>query len=134
MNSLREFDGTNTQGPFEPKLRRARRHDLADSRFSIRRSRGTRFSQEQFQIETARRQVDQIAGMIAGLESAAKSLDDEIRTEETRTGAQDPTHFAYPTYAKATIARRDNLSHSADLLKDMLIDAKAALAKVADQR
>ena len=129
MNSHHEFDGANTQRPLEPKLRWARRHDVADNRFSVRRSRGTRLSQAQFQIETAQRQVDQIAGIIAGLESVAKSLDDEIRAEENRTGFRDPAHFAYPTYAKATIARRDNLNRSANVLKDMLVDAKAALAK-----
>jgi flagellar protein FliJ len=129
MNSHHEFDSANLQRRFDPKLRWAQRHDLADSHFSGRKSRGTRLSQAQFQIETARRRVDQIEGMIVGLESVAKSLDDEIRTEEKRTGFRDPAHFAYPTYAKATIARRDNLNRSADVLKDMLSDAKAALAK-----
>jgi flagellar FliJ protein len=129
MGSHHEFDGAASQTLFEPKLRWARPHDLADSHFSARRSRGTRLSQAQFQIETARRRVDQIEGMIVGLESVAKSLDDEIRTEENRTGSRDPAHFAYSTYAKATIARRDNLNRSADVLKDMLSEAKAALAK-----
>jgi len=129
MNSHHEFDSANLQRRFDPKLRWARRYNLADSHFSVRRARGTRLSQAQFQIETAQWRVDQIAGMIAGLESVARSLDDEIRTEENRTGLRDPAHFAYPTYAKATIARRDNVNRSADVLKDMLSDAKAALAK-----
>jgi hypothetical protein len=129
MNSHHEFEGANLQRRFDPKLRWARRHDLADSHFIVRKFRGTRLSQAQFQIETAQRQVDQIAGMIVGLESVAKSLDDEIRTEENRTGFRDSAHFAYSTYAKATIARRDNLNRSADVLKGMLSDAKAALAK-----
>jgi flagellar FliJ protein len=67
--------------------------------------------------------------MIVSLGSVAKLLDDEIRAEETRTGFRDSAHFAYPTYAKATIARRDNLNRSADVLKGMLSVAKAALAK-----
>jgi hypothetical protein len=129
MNNHHEVDGANLQRRFDPNLRRARRYDLADSHFYVRRSRGTRLSQAQFQTETARRRVDQIEGMIVGLESVAKSLDDEIRTEENRTGSRDPAYFAYSTYAKATIARRDNLNRSAGVLKDMLSEAKAALAK-----
>ena len=38
------------------------------------------------------------------------------------------SHFAYPTYAKAAIQRRENLQHSADELKVQLNDAKDALA------
>ena len=40
----------------------------------------------------------------------------------------DTSHFAYPTYARAATARRDNLRGSADDLKIKLEDAKAALA------
>jgi flagellar FliJ protein len=129
MNSHHEFDGANLQRLFDPKLSWARRHDLSDSEFSVRKSRGTRLSQVHFQIEIARRRVDQIEALIPDLARAAKSLDDEIRTEENRTGFRDPAHATYPTYAKAAIARRDNLNRSADVLKEMLSQAKAALAK-----
>ena len=51
----------------------------------------------------------------------------EIVAEQERAGIHDPTHFAYPTYAKAAIARRENLKRSADELVVQLDEAKAAL-------
>jgi flagellar FliJ protein len=40
----------------------------------------------------------------------------------------DPAHFAYPTYAKAAMQRRENLLRSVEELKVQLDDAKNALA------
>jgi flagellar FliJ protein len=45
----------------------------------------------------------------------------------------DPGHFAYPTYAKAAMQRRENLKRSADELKIQLEDAKAALGEAFDE-
>jgi hypothetical protein len=55
--------------------------------------------------------------MIADFDRQAASLDREIRIEEVRADNHDPTHFAYPTYAKAAIRRRDNLRHLSNGLK-----------------
>jgi len=87
-----------------------------------------------FQVEDKRRKVLQIEGMIADFERIAGDLDREIRVEQDRSGIHDPTHYAYPTYAKAAIARRDNLRHSADELRAQLVDAKAALQEACDER
>jgi flagellar protein FliJ len=57
----------------------------------------------------------------------ATDLEREIVAEQERAGIHDPAHFAYPTYAKAAIARRENLKRSADELVTQLDDAKAAL-------
>ena len=62
--------------------------------------------------------------MIAEFERMATDLEREIRTEQDRAGIHDPGHFAYPTYAKAAIGRRENLKRSADELKGQLDDAK----------
>ncbi|RYE49953.1 MAG: flagellar export protein FliJ, partial [Hyphomicrobiales bacterium] len=43
-------------------------------------------------------------------------------------GIQDPSHFAYPTYAKAAIQRRENIVRSIEELKGQLEDAKGHLA------
>jgi flagellar protein FliJ len=67
--------------------------------------------------------------MIADLNRMASALDREIFAEESRTGIRNPAHFAYSTYARAAIARRDNLKRSADKLRDELNDAKAAFAE-----
>ena len=54
-------------------------------------------------------------------------LDREIANEEKRAGITDPTHFAYPTYARAAVGRRDNLKSSIAELAAQIEDAKAAL-------
>lgn len=81
-----------------------------------------------FQIEQHRRAVVQLQAMIADFGRQADSLDREIRIEEARANNRDPSHFAYPTYAKATIRRRDNLRHSSNELKAQLDAVKKALA------
>jgi flagellar export protein FliJ len=42
-------------------------------------------------------------------------------------------HFAYPTYAKAAMGRRDNIKRSADELKVQLEDARMALAEAFEE-
>jgi len=87
-----------------------------------------------FQVDDKRRKVLQIEAMIAEFERMANDLDREIRVEQDRSGIHDPAHYAYPTYAKAAIARRDNLKHSADELRAQLVDAKNALQEACDER
>jgi len=87
-----------------------------------------------FQVEDKRRKVVQIEGMIAEFERMAGDLDREIRVEQDRAGIHDPSHYAYPTYAKAALARRDNLRHSADELRAQLVDAKDALQEACEER
>jgi flagellar export protein FliJ len=62
----------------------------------------------------------------------AGELEREIRLEQDRAGIHDPAHFAYPTYAKAAIARRENLKRSIDELRIQLEDAKSALGEAFD--
>jgi flagellar protein FliJ len=87
-----------------------------------------------FQVDDKRRKVAQIEGMIAEFERIAADLDREIRVEQDRSGIHDPAHYAYPTYAKAALARRDNLKHSADELRAQLVDAKIALDEACEER
>ena len=63
----------------------------------------------------------------------ATDLEREIKTEQDRANIHDPSHFAYPTYAKAAIQRRENLKHSADELRVQLNDAKEALAEAFEE-
>ena len=69
---------------------------------------------KKFQVDEKRRQVTQIGTMIAEFERMAKDLNDQVVAEQERTGIKDTGHFAYPTFAKAAIQRRDNLLASAD--------------------
>jgi len=91
------------------------------------KSRNTLIRLKKFQFDEKRRQVAQIEAMIADFRRIAADLEREIMVEQERAGIHDPTHFAYPTYAKAAIARRENLTRSVDELAAQLDDAKAAL-------
>lgn len=88
---------------------------------------------KRFQVEERRRRVQQIEAMIADFHRMASDLDREIATEEARSGISDPSHFAYPTYARAAATRRDNLKRSADELKDQAVDAKTHLDMALDE-
>jgi flagellar export protein FliJ len=92
------------------------------------KSRETLIRLRKFQVDERRRKVAQIEGMIAEFERMATELEREIKAEQDRAGIHDPSHFAYPTYAKAAIQRRENLSRSANELKTQLDDAKNTLA------
>jgi flagellar export protein FliJ len=97
------------------------------------KSRDTLIRLKKFQVDEKRRKVAQIEGMIAEFERMAGDLEREIKTEQERAGIHDPAHFAYPTYAKAAIQRRENLKRSADELKVQLDDAKAALGEAFEE-
>jgi flagellar FliJ protein len=92
------------------------------------KSRETLIRLKRFQVDEKRRQVAQIEAMVAEFERMANDLEREISVEQDRAGIADPGHFAYPTYAKAAIQRRDNLKRSASELHGQLEDARAQLA------
>lgn len=91
------------------------------------KSRETLIRLKRFHVDEKRRQVAQLEAMIAEFERMAVELEREITSEQSRAGITDPGHFAYPTYAKAAIQRRDNLSRSVSDLKVQLDDARANL-------
>jgi flagellar export protein FliJ len=93
------------------------------------KSRETLIRLKKFQVDDKRRRVAQIETMIAEFDRMAAELEREIQTEQERSGIHDPAHYAYPTYAKAAIVRRDNLKQSMDELHGQLVDAKDALAE-----
>ena len=97
------------------------------------KSRETLIRLRKFQVEEKRRKVAQIEGMIAEFDRMAADLEREIKFEQERAGIHDPGHFAYPTYAKAAMGRRDNLKRSADELRIQLEEAKAALAEAFEE-
>jgi flagellar FliJ protein len=90
------------------------------------KSRDTLIRLKRFQVEEKRRRVRQIETMVAEFTRMAADLDREIANEEKRAGISDPHHFAYPTYARAAVARRDNLKSSIGELAIQIEEAKAA--------
>jgi flagellar protein FliJ len=97
------------------------------------KSRETLIRLKKFQVDEKRRKVAQIEGMIAEFERMVADLEREIKSEQERAGIHDPGHFAYPTYAKAAMQRRENLQRSADDLKVQLQAATDALAEAFEE-
>ena len=90
------------------------------------KSRDTLIRLKRFQADEKRRRVRQIEMMVAEFTRMATDLEREIANEEKRAGITDPNHFAYPTYARAAIGRRDNLKRSIEELAAQIEEAKAA--------
>ena len=90
------------------------------------KSRDTLIRLKRFQVDEKRRRVRQIETMVAEFTRMIGDLDREIANEEKRAGISDPQHFAYPTYARAAIGRRDNLKSSIGELAIQIEEAKAA--------
>ncbi|MDJ0931898.1 flagellar FliJ family protein [Breoghania sp.] len=88
---------------------------------------------KRFQVDDKRRQVAQIEAMIADFDRRVKELDDQILAEQERVGITDVAHFAYPTFAKAAMQRRDNLKASADELNGQLERAQDKLAEAVEE-
>jgi len=97
------------------------------------KSRETIIRLKKFQVDEKRRKVAQIEAMIAEFERIATELDREIKVEQDRAGIHDPAHFAYPTYAKAAMTRRENLMRSTGELRTQLEEAQAALGEAFEE-
>src|SRR5260370_41253787 len=81
------------------------------------KSRETLIRLKKFQVDEKRRRVAQIEGMIADFQRMSVDLEREICSEQERAGINDPSHFAYPTYAKAAIQRREHVNPPAHALR-----------------
>jgi flagellar protein FliJ len=84
------------------------------------KSRDTLVRLKKFQADEKKRRVAQLQTMIAEFTRMTGDLDREIELEEKRANINDPTHFAYPTYARAARVRRDNLQASLNELRGKL--------------
>src|SRR5476651_1482386 len=75
---------------------------------------------KEFEVALNRLRVNQIETMIAEFDRICIDLGQQIAAEETRARISDPTHFAYPMYAKAARERRAKVQRSADALRNEL--------------
>jgi len=80
-----------------------------------------------FELTEKQRKVADIEMMIAEFSRMAGELDQQIESEETRSGVTDPNHFSYPPFAKAARQRRDNLKQSIADLEVKLAAAREEL-------
>ena len=88
---------------------------------------------KRFEVEEKQRKVAEIATMIGDFSQMAQDLDRQIAIEQERAGVSDTNHYAYPTFAKAAIQRRDNLLASTADLEAKLSAARATLAEAFEE-
>ena len=88
---------------------------------------------KEFQVKDKRRQLSQLQLMMSEFERMSKELETQSAIEEKKSGITDPSHFAYPTFAKAAMTRRDNLMGSANDLRGQLDAAQAALSEAVEE-
>ena len=84
---------------------------------------------KRFEVEEKRRKVADIEAMIGDFNHMAVDLDRQIAIEQERAGVSDVNHYAYPTFAKAAIQRRNNLSASAADLAAKLAAARGRVRR-----
>ena len=88
---------------------------------------------KRFEVEEKQRKVAEIETMIGDFSQMAQDLDRQIAIEQERAGVSDTNHYAYPTFAKAAIQRRDNLLASTADLEAKLSAARATLAEACEE-
>lgn len=88
---------------------------------------------KRFEVDEKRRKAADIEMMIGEFSQMAADLDRQIAIEQERSGVSDTNHYAYPTFAKAAIQRRDNLLASAADLEAKLEAARAELAEALEE-
>jgi septation ring formation regulator EzrA len=88
---------------------------------------------QRFEYEEKRQQVNDIETMIADFRRTANELDQQIKIEQQASGITDVSHFAYPTFARAAMTRRDNLQASIRDLEKRLDRAREEAAESYEQ-
>jgi len=88
---------------------------------------------QRFEYEEKRQQVNDIEMMIADFRRTANDLDQQIKIEQQTSGISDVNHFAYPTFARAAMNRRDNLRSSVAELEKRLDRARQEALEAFEQ-
>jgi len=82
-----------------------------------------------FDVDEKQQKVADIEAMIQDFSQMVIDLDRQIDVEQERAGVTDVNHYAYPTFAKAAIQRRDNLRAS---IEDLGVKLEVAQEDLAD--
>jgi septation ring formation regulator EzrA len=88
---------------------------------------------QRFEYDEKRQQVNDLEMMIADFRRMANDLDQQIKVEQQASGISDVNHFAYPTFARAAITRRDNLRSSIAELEKRLDRARQEALEAFEQ-
>jgi flagellar FliJ protein len=97
------------------------------------KSRDTLIRLRRFDVDEHRQKVSDIETMINDFKQMAADLDRQIEVEQERAGVSDVNHYAYPTFAKAAIQRRENLVASISDLEEKLEKAREDLAEAFEE-
>lgn len=97
------------------------------------KSRKSLIQLRQFEVDERRQTVSDIENMMGELQQMIVDLERQIEVEQERAGVDDINHFAYPTFAKAAIQRRDNLQNSVKELEVRLAEARDRLAEAFEE-
>jgi flagellar protein FliJ len=89
--------------------------------------------EQHIDYEEQRRLVLDIESMIVDFRRTADELDQQIRIEQEASGITDVNHYAYPTFARSAIVRRDNLKASIAELEKRLTKAHTDLTEALEQ-
>ena len=92
-----------------------------------------RLQARQFEAGEKKRKVQDLDSMIEEFRQMVINLDQQIISEQEKSGISDINHFAYPTFAKAAIQRRDNLIVSVEELEVKREQAQVELNEASEQ-
>ncbi|WP_332065979.1 flagellar export protein FliJ [Bartonella sp. CB189] len=94
------------------------------------KSRESMVKLKMFQVRGKRREIEQLEMMIAEFERIVLELEEQIISEERKSGNSDIHHFAYSAFARAARHRRDNLINSIHDLQLQKKNAEIALHEI----
>jgi flagellar export protein FliJ len=97
------------------------------------KSRKSLIQLRKFEVDERRQTVADIETMMEELQQMVIDLERQIEVEQEKAGVSDVNHFAYPTFAKAAIARRDNLKNSCVELEAKLEESRDKLAEAFEE-
>ena len=92
------------------------------------KSRDSLIKLRRFEVDEKKQKVADIEVMIAEFKRMLEDLDRQILIEQERAGVSDINHYAYPTFAKAAVQRKENLCSSIADLETSLEAAKDELS------
>lgn len=97
------------------------------------KSRDTLVRLLRFEVDEKQQKVADLEAMIADFQRMSEDLERQILVEQERAGVSDVNHFAYPTFAKAAIQRKNNLQASIQDLEVQLTSARDELAEAFEE-
>jgi flagellar FliJ protein len=90
------------------------------------KSRDINIKLRRFDLNEKRQVVIDLESMIADFQRMAVDLQRQIEMEEQKAGIKDVNHFAYPSFARSAVKRRENLLSSIADLESRLETARAS--------